>query len=108
MPQNTGLALFGAINDAILAVFGEPEEFTLTKDTATVVTAKGVFDGRHYLIESEGDAGVTEYMTTLACKRADVMPVPIDSTVVVRSTTYLVKDVRPDSEGWVVLQLWKQ
>jgi hypothetical protein len=105
MPATTGLALFDGMNDALVAAFGEP--FTLRRATATpmIATGRGVFDARHYAIEGEGGVPLSEYQVTLSCRRDAIDPVETGDVVDARGESWTVRDIRPDSEGWVALAL---
>jgi hypothetical protein len=106
MPQETGLDLFDAVNDAVLGAFGEPAKFTLVKKgAAPLAELDGIFDARHFAVEIGGEVAVSDYQTTLACRRDAIGDVGAGDAVIVRGATYDVADIRPDSEGWVVLVL---
>lgn len=111
MPKNTGLPLFESVNDAVLGAFGETDGFTWSRGSEVLgEDLAGVFDARHYEAEVGGEVAVSEYTPSLGCRRADVNygeagGIAVDDVITVRETDYLVKDFRPDSEGWLVVIL---
>lgn len=111
MPENVGNPLFETVNSTILGAFGEPAKFSWTPNTGDIVDdLDGIFDARHFAVESEGEVSVSDYQPSLACERADVSygeagGIAEGDQVTVRGTAYVVKDMRPDSEGWLILDL---
>lgn len=104
MPQSTGIALFDGLADAINATMGE--SFTLTRAGDVAVEVEGVFDARHYeMVIDAGEAPISDYQVTVSCRRDAAGAVAPGDRVDVRGTQFAVTDVRPDSEGWVVLAL---
>jgi hypothetical protein len=111
MPKNTGLPLFEAVNDVALAAFGETEGFDWRSQSNVLGEGlQGIFDARHYSAEVDGEVGISEYSPALTCRRADVNygepgGIAVDHVITLRETDYRVKDMRPDSEGMVVIVL---
>lgn len=104
MPQNVGLDLFDGINNTVLSAFGE--DFTWIRSTGDIVSGlSGVFEARHYEAEVNGEIGVSDYQASLSCRRDAVPEVARGQQVTVRGATWDINDIRPDSEGWVVLVL---
>jgi len=103
MPQPTGLALFDGLTDAINSVFGE--SFTLTRAGDAAVEVEGVFDARYYELIGDGNVAISDYQISVACRRDAVGAVAPGDRVDIRGTEFAVTDVRPDSEGGVVLAL---
>lgn len=91
------------INDAILGAFAETTPATITRVAdPDVDEVEGIFDSRHFVI-AEGEVGVSALVTTLAVRSS--VDAPKGSGVLVRGVQYRVKDIRPDAEGWQVLEL---
>jgi hypothetical protein len=104
MPQPTGLKLFAGAAAAVARVFGEP--FTLTRAGDVPVEGRGVFDGRHFEVQLPGgEIGVSDYQVALSCRRDVAGDVREGDRVAARGAAWKVTDVRPDSEGFVVLAL---
>ena len=94
---------FQTLNSSIVAVFAEPIVITSGSDT---VTTRGIFDSRHFEVQgSEGEVGISEFVTTIAIDLAEAGPVAVGDTVEARGTSYRVADLRPDGQGMVVLDL---
>lgn len=92
---------FEALNRATAEAFAEPVEWL----DASGRTAKGIFDSRHFAAANEGGVAVSQLLTSLAVVDADAGTVAVGERVVVRGTTYVVKDRRPDGQGMTVLDL---
>lgn len=105
MPQPTGLAIFDGIEDAVNAAFGEA--ITLTRAGEAAVEIEGVFDARHFVSEVPGEVPVSDYQIFVTVRRDAAGEVAEGDRVEARGTLYRVNDVRPDSEGVVVLALGK-
>jgi hypothetical protein len=94
---------FRLLNTAVVSAFAEPATIT---GNAGPVEARGIFDSRHFEVQSaEGDVGISELVTTLAVDLTETGPVAVGDTVVVRAASYRVKDMRPDGQGMTVLEL---
>lgn len=106
MSDDAGLDIFAAVNDAVAAAFGEPVGFDLIRaGQARVAGIAGVFDARHVAVDAGGEVPVADYQTTLSARRGDLGDVAAGDAVEVRGALYSIAELRPDSEGWVVLVL---
>lgn len=103
MPQPTGIALFDGLTKAINAVFGE--SLTLTRAGDVAVEIKGVFDARYYEVIGDGNVPISDYQISVSCRRDAAGNVQPKDLVEARGAVFEVTDVRPDSEGGVVLAL---
>lgn len=88
------------------AVFGEALQYMPAAGTAFQVT--GIFDEAHREVDLAGGMGVTT-TSPVAGVRLSQFPVPPKQgdtlTRLANSTTYAVKEVRPDSHGGAKLML---
>lgn len=92
---------FGPLNDAVLGVFKERDQVV----TIGGVEVEAIYDSRHYVIE-EGEAGGSSLISSIAVKTAVAATIAIGTTAIVaRGISYRAKEKRPDSEGWVVVEL---
>jgi len=97
------MIVFGPLNTAVVGAFAEPVTIT---GSAGAIEARGIFDSRHFDVQlADGEVGVSELVTTLTVNEAETGVVEVGATVVVRATTYRVKDKRPDGQGMTVLEL---
>ncbi len=93
---------FDDLNAATADAFGEPA--TIRRDGRPDAAVVGIYDSRHYSIET-GDAVLSSLVTTLAIVDADVGDVPVGSAVAVRGLDHRVVDRKPDGQGMTVLVL---
>lgn len=92
---------FGPMNDAVLGAFQERDQAV----TVGGVAVEAIYDSRHYAIE-EGEAGGSSLLSWIAVKTAIAATITIDTTAIIaRGIAYRAKGKRPDSEGWVVVDL---
>lgn len=101
----TGHPLFAGIGVAIEGAFGEPCTLRRATGGPLTETVRGVFDSRPFAIEGEGEAPVSEVQVTASFRRAEIEPVAEGDTLEARGQVWIVRDVRPDGEGMVVLAL---
>lgn len=87
---------------AVVSVMGEPVTYTRGQSTAQV---KGVFQDSHVALDPETGVQVRSRQPVVLVKRADLPVEPRQGdTVVVRSTTYRVRDAQPDGhDGWTLM-----
>lgn len=98
---------FGPMNDAVMATFGR-EVLLYLFGGKTIV---GIYES-HFFAVVGGEIGGTALVTTVTCKAADVAGVieeDTELTLLVPATgtdrICRVKEIRPDAEGYVVLDL---
>ncbi|CBS88718.1 head-tail joining protein [Azospirillum lipoferum] len=95
--------VFDDLNAACIAAFGEPA--VIRRAGRSDVTVIGIFDRRHYQVETD-DGPVSTLMTSLAVVDADIGgPVPAGAAVELRGLTFTVSEPRPDGQGMTVLLL---
>jgi hypothetical protein len=91
----------GPMNDAVLGAFGESDQAV----TVGGVAVEAIYDSRHYAVEA-GEAGGSSLVTAISLRAAVAATIAIGTTpIVARGVAYRAKDKRPDSAGWVVVEL---
>lgn len=93
------------IADACLGAFGDAGRAGFIRDGGTIEEVDAIYDSKHFEMIESGVVGASELVTTIGVRSAVVAE--RGTAVVVRSTSYTVKDIRPDSEGMKVLELEK-
>lgn len=94
---------FDDLNAACVGAFGEPA--VIRRDGRPDITVTGIFDRRHYQVETD-DGPVSTLMTSLAVVDGDMGgPVPAGAAVEVRGLSFTVSEPRPDGQGMTVLLL---
>ena len=95
--------MFDALNDSVLATFGEP--FTYKKTSGDVIL-QGVFDES---IDREriGSIGLQDRVFTLSLQQADVAAngIALHETVMLRGLYYQILDIHTDVAGMATLIL---
>lgn len=92
---------FGPMNDAVLGSFKERDQVVTVAGTEV----DAIYDSRHYAID-DGEVGGSTLLTSIAVKTAIADTITIGTTpIVARGIAYRAKNKRPDSEGWVVVEL---
>lgn len=87
-------------------VFGELVQFTPAAGAGFQVT--GVFDEAYKEIDLAGGMGVTSVMPVLGVRLSQFPSPPLQGdqlTILRTAATYVVKEVRPDSHGSILLKL---
>lgn len=91
------------VNDAVLAVFGEDSPVLIDG-----IAVEASFDSRYYASET-GEAGGASLTSSIGIKSAVAADIVVEQTVItVRGIDYVARVLRPDSDGWTVVELWKK
>lgn len=87
-----------------LAAFTDPSDFGVaglyTPSGGTASTVNGIFDA-----EYQADNGMEGSGPAFSCDAADVPSVAHGDALVIDDVDYVVRGVKPDGTGWVVLIL---
>lgn len=101
------MGLFDILNDACMTTFGDVTA-SIRRSNSTVITATGIFDRRHMVIESGGDVPFSGMVSTLSVRVADISGVARLDRVTVPAGVFLITDMQPDGQGMTVLVLEAQ
>lgn len=99
----------GLVHAPLMAVFGEPTPVQYSIAGGQAISVDGIFDEGARPLQLVTDPGVNEVVPTLGVRLAQ-FPAWFDprnskdDTFVVRGVTYIVKDGKPDSHGWAILE----
>ena len=93
----------------MMSVFGEPTPIPYSIAGGAPITVDGIFDAGARPVNLVTEPGVNEVSPTLGVRLVQ-FPAGFDprnskgDTFVVRGSTYVVKDGKPDSHGWAILE----
>ncbi len=102
-------SLTNDLHRAVIGAFGEPVRVQYTVGNADPISVDGVFDEGARPVRIVTDPEVNEVVPMLGIQLSQ-FPAGFDprnaqdDTFVVRGVTYVVKDGRPDSHGWAILE----
>lgn len=97
------------VHAPLMTVFGERVPVQYSIAGAPAISVDGIFDEGARPLQLVTDPGVNEIVPTLGIRLAqfpaDYNPRNSkDDSFVVRGVSYVVKDGKPDSHGWAILE----
>ncbi|TXL70106.1 hypothetical protein FHP25_35890 [Vineibacter terrae] len=104
---------FGALHDACVDAFGVGSDGTGDDARALYrpqrqapVYVDGIFDNPWLRIDGVGEVPLTSREPRFSCRRADLPPDAAQGdSIDIKGACYRVRELRPDGQGWVVLDL---
>ena len=103
----------GLVHGPVMGVFGESARVEYTPAGGSSFFVDGIFDEAARPVRLVTDPDVNEVSPLLGV-RLTLFPLGYDprnakgDTFVVRGITYVVKDGKPDSHGWAILEATRQ